>query len=407
MLTQAQQKYIDSFKAKIGEAEQQAPTDRLSRLTELASTVKKETTQVGTGNVVTDVAVGAGKSFYKGVQDIGKLITNPLSRVMGLKKEDVGISDETLKPVNTAQKFGAGLETAAEFLVPLGATKVTGKLATGAGKLLKVGDKVVDPAKIMQRVARINPSEQVKFEKQAGETVGSYLVNRKIFGKPEKIAEKLVTKFQESKNEADKALATLKGEYKPTVIGTALKNLLKKEVAVSEKGALSPDLKKVNALLNKFNTKGLTMSEINDVKRLYERNIKLDFLKQNLPEGVKKANNIDNAIRTWQFNEAEKLGLQNLPEINKETQLAKQLADAIGKKLAGSGANNAVTLTDWIVLAGGDPTAVGGFLGKKILSSKTLQSKIAEKLSSSKVTKSVTAKYAKPRPDLTDFLKRE
>lgn len=404
MLTQAQQKYIDSFKEKISESQQQEPTDRLSRLTDLASTIKQQNTQVGTGNVVTDVAVGAGKSFFKGVQDLGNLIAKPLGKAMGIKEDKIGISDQALAPVNTAQKVGAGLETAAEFLVPLGETKLASKALTGASKLVKIGDKVVDPAKIMQRVARVNPSDQVKFEKLAGESVGDYLVNRKIFGKPEAIAEKLVKKFQDSKTEADNALATLKGEFKPTVIGTALKNLLKKEVAVSEKGALSPDLKKVNSLVNKFNTKGLNMSEINDVKRMYERNIKLDFLKQNLPDGVKKANNIDNAIRTWQFSTAEKLGLKNLPEINKETQLAKQLADSLGKKLAGSGANNAITLTDWIVLAGGDPTAVGGFLGKKILSSKTLQSKIAEKLSSGKGVKNVKAEFTKPKPDLTDFL---
>lgn len=269
-----------------------------------------------------------------------------------------------------------------------------------------VADDIVDPASIMQRVARVNPTQQVKFKDMAGQTVGEYLTDRKIFGSSEEVAQKLVSKFQESKKMADDSLATLKGQFKPAPINTAINELLKKEVSISTKGALSKDLKKVMQWKNKMQKDGLTMSEINDVKRLYERNVKLDFVKQNLPDGVKKANTLDDAIRQWQVGKAEELGLSNLPEINKETQLARMLADALGKKLAGSEANNAVSLTDWIMLSGGDPTAIGGYIGKRALSSSKLQSKVAEFSAKNKPTKTVSPKFTKPKPSMQDFMSK-
>lgn len=269
-----------------------------------------------------------------------------------------------------------------------------------------VANDVVDPANIMQRVARVNPTQQVKFKDMAGQTVGEYLTDRKIFGSSEEVAQKLVDTFQKSKKMADDSLATLKGQFKPTPIKTAIDELLEKEVSISTKGALSKDLKKVMQWKNKMQKDGLTMSEINDVKRLYERNVKLDFVKQNLPDGVKKANTIDDAIRQWQVGKAEELGLSNLPEINKETQLSRMLADALGKKLAGSEANNAVSLTDWIMLSGGDPTAIGGYIGKRALSSSKLQSKVAEFSAKNRPTKTVSPKFTKPKPSMQDFMSK-
>lgn len=313
--------------------------------------------------------------------------------------------------------------------VSLGADVIGGAFAKPAGKAVvktagQVVDKtldiakpvtkgiksittdVVDPASIMQRVARINPTQQVKFKDMAKQTVGEYLTERKIFGSADEVAQKLVTKFQESKTMADDALATLKGNFKPTPVKTVIDDLLKKEVSISSKGALSKDLKTVMQWKNKFQKDGLTMSEINDVKRLYERNVKLDYLRQNLPEGVKRANTIDDAIRKWQTGKAEELGLANLPEINKETQLARMLADALGKKLAGSEANNAVSLTDWIMLSGGNPSAIGGYIGKRVLSSGKLQGKVAEFSARKGTAKVVQPKFTKPRPSMEDFMKK-
>lgn len=252
--------------------------------------------------------------------------------------------------------------------------------AADTAKTLKGEIVETAPAKIMQRVARLSKGKQVAFETMAGQSVGEYLTQRGIFGNIDKISEQLYKRFTNSVGEADAALEKLPGTFEPEPVRTALKELVARETRVSAPGAESPNLARAQQLLNKLDHQGLDMSEINEAKRLYERNVKVDYLKSVNPEGVARATNIDSSIRKWQFKQAETLGLKNLPEINKETQMAKQLLDDIGQEYSGNAGNNAVTLTDWIMLSGGDPSSVGGFLLKKTLGSKTVQSAIAKYL---------------------------
>lgn len=276
------------------------------------------------------------------------------------------------------------------------AVKETGVIAKNATELAGEGRAIIanaktavqaQPAKIMQRVARIPKGRQAAFEATARESVGDYLVNRGIYGNVDEISTQLYKRFDESKKTADAALEKLTGTFEPEQVKTALSELVEREARVSAPGAESPDLARALELQKKVGNEGLTMSEINEVKRLYERNVKLDFVKANLPESVARSNNIDAAIRKWQFDQAETLGLKNLPEINRETRLAKQLLDDLGKEYSGAAGNNAMTLTDWIMLSGGDPTAVGGFLTKKTFSSKSVQSAIAKALAKGKPIK--------------------
>lgn len=264
------------------------------------------------------------------------------------------------------------------------ATALQGISETGTLGIQRATSQALDPTRIMQRVARLSKGNQQKFQKLANESVGEYLVNRGIFGTVDEITTQLFERFQKSKNTADDAFARLDERttelYKPTPVGSAIEELFAREIRVSTPGALSKDFARVRQLKQKYENEGLNMSEINEVKRIYERNVRLDFLKENKPESVARATNLDSAIRQWQFAQAEKLGLKNLKDINKETQLAKQLLDDLGKEHAGQLGNNAITLTDWIIVSELDPTAIGALLVKKGLSDKGLQSAIAKKL---------------------------
>lgn len=346
--------------------------------------------------------------------------------------EATGITENVIKPVSTAilnttigkkglEAVQGGMEVYNAFkernpevaedleavlnigaLFPVGkAGQAVGKTTVNAGKktvegfidtMGRVSDKVVDvaesgvskvldPERVMQRVARIPKGAQIKFEKIAGESVGAYLNKRNIYGDPEDISRQLYERFSASKIAADEALEKLPWVYKDVKPAeTALDDLLLREARVSTTGAPSPNLNRVQFLWNKYKSSGLNMSEINEVKRLYEKNIRLDFVKQNLPEGVARATNIDNALRNWQFQEAQRHGLKNLPDINKETRLAKELLDAVGKEYAGVAGNNAVSLTDWIALSGGDLSSVALYLTKRATTSKKIQSAIAKKV---------------------------
>jgi hypothetical protein len=239
---------------------------------------------------------------------------------------------------------------------------------------------------IMSRIAKTTPSAQAKFEKLAGENQGQYLTKRGIFGDEESVMKQLYDRFSKSKSEADTALSGLSGRFKPQPLKSALDDLFEREIRVSAPGAPSSDLQRVTELRNKFDGAGLNMSEINEAKRIYERNVKLDFLKSQNTEGVARANNIDNAVRKWQFEQAEKLGLKNLPELNKETQLARQLLNDMGKKAAGADGKSAFDLSDIVLLSGGDPSAIAMFTTKKLLSNKKLQGQVAKLFAPNKIS---------------------
>ena len=386
---------VTSFKKEINPQATPLGGARLGLRT--AGAIAGSITDIG-GEAIKSIADTTGIS--QAIKPVGlAILDTPLGKA-GLEAVKGGVdSYNAFKQANpdTANALEDIINIAS--ILPIGeGAKIVGQtgsdLLKGTSNVLQDASKfvipkagqVVDqaPAKIMQRVARISKGKQANFEKMAGESVGTYLTKRNIFGNVDEISQKLFNRFEQSKSEADNALAKLTGTFEPTPVKTALEELLAREKRISSVGAESPNLARTQELLNKIDTQGLTMKEINEAKRLYERNVKLDFVKLTNPEGVARANNLDNAIRSWQIKQAETLGLKNLPAINKETRLAKQLLDDLGKEYSGSAGNNAMTLTDWIMLSGGNPTAVSGFLVKKTFSSKKVQSALAKYLNKGK-----------------------
>lgn len=324
--------------------------------------------------------------------------TAPARAVVPLAKATIkgavmqGLKTGARSGLVTGALYGAGKElqnpeaTAGSVLRNTALGGVTGGITGGVigGALplpvaaVKGITNAVKPTKIMQRVARVHALDQQKFQQTAKESIGDYLVKRGIYGNDEQIMTQLAERFQKSKDLADSEIAKLGGQWKAAPIRTALQDLAGRESRISTPGAPSKDFARVTELLRKHDSVGLTMTEVNEAKRLFERNVKLDFLKTVNPEGVARANTIDDAIRTWQFETAEKMGLNNLPEINKETQLAKMLGDALFKKNARADGNNAFGLSDIILLSGGDPAALSMFISKRMLESKQLRSLVAK-----------------------------
>lgn len=255
--------------------------------------------------------------------------------------------------------------------------------APGMEGIKEATAKAVNPASLMQRVARISEGKQTKFESVAGESVGQYLVKRKIFGDVDQITTQLYNRFRKSMGEADAKLAELPGNHRSVAVGTALKEMVGREQQLTRPGVVSRGRDRVNELFKKHQGQGLTMPEINEAKRLYERTVKLDFLKEKVPGKIQMANDLDNAIRHWQFAKARELGMKNLDELNRETRLARQLADDLGAEFSGKAGNNAISLTDWFVLAEmtGEPlSTIGLAITKKMIGSQKFMSGAARYL---------------------------
>lgn len=367
-----------------------------------------------------------GEAVTKGVERIAEtpVVQEAVSKYEALDPEQKAIVDGVLGTTEglatalgagPAVKAGRAVVTSPVNVIQRGLSRIDdaaqelqGIQVPGVQGVQEAVTRGFQPEEIMQRVARISKSKQAKFEERAGESVGSYLVTRNIFGTPDQIVEQLFKRMKDSKGRVDESLATVQGEFKAPQVRVALDELIERDVKISAPGAKSPDSDRITTLFKKYNQQGLTLSEVNEVKRLYERNVKLDFLRDNVSDKIQKANNIDSALRNLVEDKASKAGVTTVRELNKETSLAKQLLDDLGAEFAGSAGNNAIGLTDALFLAealgSANPVAAAGFVAKRGLGAKAVQSKIAQTLS-----RSAGSKEALPEiPDdqkLKGFLK--
>jgi len=256
----------------------------------------------------------------------------------------------------------------------------TGKILDSLAVPLKVDTAKISP-EIMNRVARVNPTDANNFKNLTGESIGEYLTKTGNFGAPDEIITNEASKFTKALIAKDTAMASLPGTYKNGAMEDLINGIKEKALATSGGNVKSPYLKTATTLENKLKKEGLTMKEISDAIRLYEKEIKLGYNKTLNPEKVQLATNIDRAAREFQDATAKQLGFENLPELNKQIQTSRAIVDSLGKKVVSNDLLNGVSLTDYITLSGGNPTSVGMFLTKKIFSNKGVQAKIAKMLS--------------------------
>lgn len=268
-------------------------------------------------------------------------------------------------------------------------------LAKGVATVKSIDTQPASSA-IMNKIARLKPTDMTEFERLAGKTPGQYLVDTGNFGTPDKIISTEASKFVTSKNMVDTAMTKLPGVYKYGAVEDALNQLLDTAKNTSTPNVPASYLEEVNSLIQKYKSGGLKMDEINNVKRLYERHVKLGYNKILNPDKVAQATNVDSAIRKWQISKAKDLGFNNIIDMNKQTQLSKFIVDKLGDQVIGQSALNSIGLTDWIVLGSGSPEAVSAFLTKKFFSSRAVQAKIAELLNVGQPVKSIISPDVKP-----------
>lgn len=336
----------------------------------------------------TAVETVLGMAGGKALDIIGKPIFNVAGKVVGTITPDL-IQNIASKGVSAITDFAAE-----HNILPQAISHVINSAADVADKAANAPFNTVSSATsnltkdasaaIMNKVGRVNPSDGAKFSAMSGgKSVGQFLDDRGIYGSVSSVTAKLFDRFSQAKAAVDTALDSLPGLYKNKAVETALSDVVDHAQATSAEGARSPYLTQAETLLGKAQGEGLSMSDVNAAKRLYEGTVKLNYIKDGVSSGIERANNIDSAIRTWQQDTADKLGFTNIKGLNKETQLSKMALDAIGKKNNAQVGNNIVGLTDWIVASGlpHDPSSLALLLGKKVFGNSTTQGLFARMLS--------------------------
>ena len=214
--------------------------------------------------------------------------------------------------------------------------------------------------------------QQENFKKMSWEDQWKWMNDRNI-----RTQEDLVDYFLESKNKVDDAMWKIEWQF----TSKELTAVLDDSVDFAKKTE-NKDLGRLQELQTKNANGWLTMQEINEVKRFYEKNNKFNYLKEWTAEKSALATNRDTALREWQQKIATENGLDNLKELNKETQAAKFLADNATNWQSGIKGNNPISLTDWIVFAGDgiNSNSITWLVSKKILTAPRFQNKLVDVL---------------------------
>lgn len=172
--------------------------------------------------------------------------------------------------------------------------------------------------------------------------------------------------WKASMKEADDMLEMIDWVYKlPKSKGTDYMKLMLDDLETRLIKSAWKEAKKVWLLNKKYTTKWLSMTEINDVKRMYARNFKYPKDKMWSTKFL-KSKNIQDWVREWQFKIAKKEWLINLDKINKNTQAWKFYADNLASNMAWKEPNMRFGITDWIALSWWEPTNIALYLWKKI-----------------------------------------
>ena len=234
---------------------------------------------------------------------------------------------------------------------------------------------------ISTRANRFNSLDEEKFTKQIGETPGQFAVSRGMTDVWDDAIVKANQNYQKSIQEADKSIGAIEGNFstkwqKDDILG----ELVSANKAKMELQPRNPDANKARQLFNKYESwEGLTMAEINEAKRIYQRNHTYTY-EQLASNEARNSKYLQDWVREWQFKTAKENGLTNIADINKTTKAWKMWADSLAKKVNRSQANNEFGITDWIALSGGTPENIALFLWKKALSSKYVKSGIIKTL---------------------------
>jgi len=223
-----------------------------------------------------------------------------------------------------------------------------------------------------------NTAAGKKFKQMHGESMDEYLVKSGNIDSPDKMMINEYNKAMTSRKLSEQQMKNVPGVYRNDFVRSAIDDLLEKEAKIGIPGKES---KEIFTLANKYKQGGLTFDESNRVKQLYEKNVKLDFLKEKAADKIQRANRIDNGIREWQRETAEKGGYTNLAEMMKQTQKARSVADALYKaSLKGDLAKGGFGLFDAVLVSGLGPEGLALSAGRKFLSSDTFRKAAARGL---------------------------
>lgn len=222
--------------------------------------------------------------------------------------------------------------------------------------------------KLIERITKVSPAKLQKFENQFGENVGKFMNDRWL--KTRKDASEY---FINNIKKVDEALWSIQWTFKSPVVD----DVLTESVEFATKTA-DQNLNRLLELQQKAANEWLTMSEVNEVKRYFEWHTKFTYGKSQDAIKASKATNLDTRLREWQMQTAKESWLDNLAQLNRETQASRYILD--NAKDAWQWILWPVDVTDELLAIhyGWLDRALSTYVTKSLLKSPKFQSKVVD-----------------------------
>lgn len=182
---------------------------------------------------------------------------------------------------------------------------------------------------LIEKINKMSPSKLQKFEDKFGENAGKVMNDRWL-----KTRQDANNWFIKSYNKVNEALDSIKWTFKAKEVDDVLAEAVEFATKTADK-----NVDRLLQLQEKAVNEWLTMSEINEVKRYFEAHTKFTYGKAWDAVKSQRATNLDTALREWQRKTAAENWLTNLEQLNKETQMAKEILNSskdASEKLFGS-----------------------------------------------------------------------
>lgn len=224
----------------------------------------------------------------------------------------------------------------------------------------------------IQNINRMTKKQQEKFKEMSNWMDQGEFQNQRWLKTLDDLSNHLIKNL----DQVDTAMEWIEWRFKSPELDVVVDDVLKYATDTED-----PRLWRMQKLYNKNAEWWLDMKEINEIKRFYERTNIFDYLQDTTKwKQRRKATNRDSKLREWQQQIAAEAWLDNLKELNKETQLTKYILDNASDWKAWVKWNNDISLTDWIVASwwGLDMNWIASLVGKKIYQSNRFQNKLVD-----------------------------
>lgn len=244
--------------------------------------------------------------------------------------------------------MGASFPFAAKG-VGVALSPVKSLLGAASKKLALAG--LMNPAKL-QAVNRALESGGDEIIQKEGD-FANWMQSRGIVGSKEQIIDKLTQAATSAKAQLDKAIASVPGTLKSESVANIADDLYRQTPSVA--GLANPMAERLSQLAAKARSEGLTLSEMNELKRSIDGTISI-YKQSGIAADTKLADvwqPIRNQLKRDIEDYAAKNGVENVRALNNEIAISKTAADAISGKLAADEAR--VLLSPFVVspLVGG------------------------------------------------------